>query len=95
MKSFAFGALAGLVIFLAANVLATAAQSDCWLLSVLGMTSCADGIQRTGFPLVFSEEGGFAYRHIFSSRALAVDIAVGVVVSLAGGFAAQRFWPKR
>ena len=95
MRNFAIGAVAGLLIFLAANLVAAQLLSDCGVLGVLGMAGCADAISRVGFPLVFSEDGGFAYRHIFSTSALATDIAVGVVVSLAAGWAARRWWPKR
>jgi hypothetical protein len=95
MRTFAIGAIAALLIFLAANVLAAQLQSDCGLRGMLGIAGCADDIRRAGFPLVFWEEGGFAYRNIFSTGALAADICVGVVVSLAAGWAAQRLWVRR
>jgi hypothetical protein len=94
MRNFTIGAVAALLIFFAANVLAAQIQSDCGLLGVLGQAGCADDISRVGFPLVFWENGGFAYRHAFSIGALAVDIAFGVLVGLAAGWAAQRWWPN-
>jgi hypothetical protein len=95
MRYFVIGAVAALLIFIAANVLAAHLLSDCGLRGVLGIAGCADDIRRAGFPLVFWEEGGFAYRSVFSAGALAADIAVAVVVSLAVGWAVQRWWPKK
>jgi hypothetical protein len=95
MRNFVIGAVAALLIFLAANVVAAQLLSDCGLLGVLGRAGCADDISRVGFPLVFWEDGGFAYRHVFSIGALAADIAIGVVLSVAAGWAARRWWPGR
>ncbi|MEP7356715.1 MAG: hypothetical protein ABI847_05710 [Anaerolineales bacterium] len=95
MRTFIFTTVAVFLAFLAVNVLAAHLQSDCGLRGVLGIAGCADDIRRAGFPWIFWEDGGFAYRHIFSPGLLAADGAVGMAASLIAGWAARRWWPRR
>jgi ABC-type antimicrobial peptide transport system permease subunit len=81
----------GLLAFIAINLLSVHLASDCGLLAVFGRDSCADDIARTGWPLRFYEEGGFAYRLEFSLPALLVDLAIGIILAgMAGWFMARR-----
>ena len=89
-RFFAVGFIGGLLICLALNLLAAHLRSDCGLPAVLGLAHCADDIRRAGFPFLFWEEGGFAYRVLFSWPALAADVAVAFGVSAIAGFAVQR-----
>lgn len=84
--------MAGLLC-VGANLLSVAFRSDCGLAALVG-PACPDGIARVGFPLQYSEEGGFVPRHVFSLPALLVDIGVGLAVGVAAGWAAQ-WWPPR
>ena len=85
-RTFLLGFLIGLLIFLLINVLAAHLLSDCGLAAVFGHDFCADDIARAGFPLIFYEDGGFAYRHIFSPQYLYFDIFIGLGLSIALGF---------
>ncbi len=89
-RSFAVGFAIGLVVFLAITALAAHLASDCGLPAVLGMSGCADDIRRAGFPLIFWEEGGFAFRSIFDLGALVLDVVAGLAVRAAGGWLAVR-----
>lgn len=91
-RSFALGFSAGLLLFALLNLLAAHVRSDCGILAVLRMANCADDIIRIGFPWVVFEEGGFAYRNLFSALALTADVVVALAVSLALGFVSQRYW---
>src|SRR5690242_6921832 len=76
-RAFFTGFLAGLLLFLLANIVAAHLLSDCGLPAILGTSGCADDIIRMGLPLQFFEEGGFAFRHNFNVLYLLVDIAIG------------------
>lgn len=52
----------------------------------LGTDSCADDITRAGFPLIFFEEGGFAFRSIFNLPFLLLDIFIGLDFAVICGF---------
>lgn len=75
-RAFFIGLGIGLFLFLLANLLAAHLGSDCGLPAILGTSACADDIIRVGFPLTFFEEGGFAFRHNFSTLYLLVDILI-------------------
>ena len=45
-----------------------------------GLPGGHDVIRRLGFPMVFWEQGGFAYRYSSSVVALLADVAVAIVV---------------
>jgi ABC-type antimicrobial peptide transport system permease subunit len=78
-----------LLLFIVANILSTALLSDCGLSTLFGRR-CADGIQRTGFPLQFFESGGFIAHTYFNMGALLIDVVVALVVSVAAGWLARR-----
>ena len=78
-KRFAIGFGAGILIFITINLLAAHLASDCGLLAVFGRDSCADDIARAGWPVQFYEEGGFAYRAIFSFGKLSLDLGTGIL----------------
>lgn len=85
------GFLTGLLIFIAINLLSVHLASDCGLPAVFGRDSCADDIARAGWPMVFYEEGGFAYRFEFNLRVLLLDLAIGIIwASVLGWFMARR-----
>jgi ABC-type antimicrobial peptide transport system permease subunit len=88
-RTFFYGAVSGLVIFTLANLVAAHLLSDCGLPAVLGMDSCADDISRVGFPLIFFEEGGFAFRSIFNTPYLFLDIFIGLGFAVICGFIAR------
>jgi hypothetical protein len=94
-RTFFYGLLIGLFIFILANILAAHLLSDCGLPAVLGMDSCADDIARAGFPLIFFEEGGFAFRSIFNLSYLFLDIFIGLSFTIICGFIGQRFFNQR
>lgn len=85
-RTFLNGFLIGLVIFILINILAAHLSSDCGLPAVLGTDSCADDIARAGFPLIFFEEGGFAYRSIFNLPYLLLNIFIGLDFATMSGF---------
>ena len=89
------GFLIGLFIIILANILAAHLLSDCGLPAVLGADSCADDIARAGFPLVFFEQGGFAFRSIFNLPYLLLDIFIGLDLAVMCGFVARRLLKQR
>jgi len=86
---FSKGVLIGLAMFILINLLAAYLLSDCGLPAVLGMSFCSDDIARAGFPLVFFEQGGFAYRSIFNLPSLLFDIFIGIAFAILCGFIAR------
>ena len=93
-RHFLIGFTLTLLLFLAVSLLAAHLQSDCGLPGLLHMAGCADDISRAGFPLLFYEAGGFAYRNNFSIGALAADFACGLGLATLGGIVAQRLWKR-
>ena len=88
-RTFFNGFLIGLLVFILANLFAAHLLSDCGLPALLGADACADDISRAGFPLVFFEQGGFAYRSIFNLPNLALDIFIGLDFAILCGFIAR------
>ena len=88
-RTFLNGFLIGLLVFILANLFAAHLLSDCGLPALLGADACADDISRAGFPLVFFEQGGFAYRSIFNLPNLALDIFIGLDFAVLCGFIAR------
>jgi len=88
-RTFLNGFLIGLLVFILANLFAAHLLSDCGLPALLGADACADDISRAGFPLVFFEQGGFAYRSIFNLPNLALDIFIGLDFAILCGFIAR------
>ena len=86
------GAMAGLVIMVLVNLLAAHLLSDCGLPALLGRDPCADDIVRAGFPFVFLEEGGFAFRSIFNLSHLLLDVLFAVLIAAIGGLSAVRLF---
>ncbi|MBI3241105.1 MAG: hypothetical protein HYZ49_02285 [Chloroflexi bacterium] len=91
---FALGFGLGLAAFAGLTLVAAHFQSDCGITAVLGVSGCADDIVRLGFPLLFLEQGGFAYRANFNVAAFAIDVLFALGVSgglgLACGWAAGK-----
>lgn len=77
MKPFAFSLARGFAIFLLATILSYFVLSDGH-----GLRGVNDGMQRAGFPLLFWERGGFAWRHSFSLLPFAADLAIAVVTGV-------------
>jgi hypothetical protein len=94
-RAFINGFLIGLLIFLLANLLAAQVLSDCGLPSFFGLDHCADDIARAGFPLVFFEDGGFAYHHMFNQSLLLWDIFIGLDFAIVSGFVARKIAQRR
>jgi hypothetical protein len=94
-RTFPYGFLIGLFIFFLANILAAHLLSDCGLPAVIGVDSCADDIARAGFPLVFFEQGGFAFRSIFNLPYLLLDIFIGLGFASICGFSARWLFKRR
>ncbi|MDP1716376.1 MAG: hypothetical protein Q8L41_16695 [Anaerolineales bacterium] len=90
-RTFSNGFLIGLFIFTLANLLAAPLLSDCGLPAILGTDSCADDIVRAGFPLIFFEQGGFAFRSIFNLPYLGLDILIGLVFAVLCGLLVRWF----
>ena len=88
-RAFLNGFSIGLFIFILVNFLAAHLLSDCGLPAVLGADSCADDIARAGFPLVFFEQGGFAFRSIFNLPYLLLDLFIGLDFATISGFLMQ------
>ena len=88
-RTFLNGLLIGLSIFILANILTAHLLSDCGLPAILGADPCADDIVRAGFPLIFFEAGGFAYRSIFNFPYLLLDIFIGIDFAILCGFIAR------
>ena len=94
-RAFLNGFLIGLLVFILANILAAHLLSDCGLPAILGSDSCADDIARAGFPLIFFEEGGFAFRSIFNLPYLLLDIFIGLDFAVLCGFIARLIFKQR
>lgn len=88
-RVFLNGSLIGLLIFILANILAAHLLSDCGLPAILGAGSCADDIARAGFPLIFLEDGNFAFRSIFNLPYLLLDMFIGLDLAVTSGFIAR------
>jgi hypothetical protein len=88
-RTFLNGFLIGLLSIILINMLAAHLLSDCGLPALLGTDFCADDISRAGFPLVFFEQGGFAYRSIFNLPYLLLDLFVGLDLAIISGFIAR------
>ncbi len=97
MHTFLLAFVIALLLFAGVNLLWAHARSDCGLPALLGSSGCADDTRsgRAGFPLQFWEEGGFAFRRVFSLPALIADVGLGLALAAAAGWAAARFWPPR
>jgi hypothetical protein len=93
-NNFLIGIGIGLVFFLLANLLAAHLLSDCGLPGVLGTDSCADDIARIGFPLIFFEEGGFAYRSYFNLPYFLLDLFISLDLALFSGFMTHWWIPR-
>lgn len=94
-RVFLKGFLIGLFIMILVNILAAHLLSDCGLPAILGVSPCADDIVRAGFPLVFFEQGGFAYRSIFNLPYLLLDILFGIGFAGISGIVARRLFNQR
>lgn len=94
MRAFLIAFVVAVLLFVGVNLLVAHLRSDCGLPALLGQSACADDIRRAGFPLQFWEEGGFAFRRVFSLPALLIDLAVGLLLALAAGWAARWAWPR-
>lgn len=92
MRTFLLAFVVAVLVFVGVNLLVAHLRSDCGLPALFGLSACADDIRRVGFPLQFWEEGGFAFRRVFSLPALLIDIAVGLLLALGAGWAARRAW---
>src|SRR5688572_7249171 len=95
MRLFVTAFLIAVLLFVGVNLLVAHVRSDCGLPALLGSSGCADDIRRAGFPLQFWEEGGFAFRRVFSLPALLADIALGLVGAIGFAWLVQRLWPPR
>jgi hypothetical protein len=89
-RTFFKGFLIGLSGFILLNILAAHLLSDCGLPALLGLSGCADDISRAGFPFVFFEQGGFAYRSSFNLPILILDLLIGVGVAIGIGIYMNR-----
>ena len=85
-RRFLTGFAAGLLLFVALNLLAAHLASDCGLPAVFGRDACADDIARAGWPFRFYEEGGFAYRFEFNLPGLWADLAIGMILAVGIGW---------
>lgn len=59
-----------------------------FLLSIV--RPCQDCLKQLGWPFVFFEEGGIAWRRNFDSIALCWDIAIALIVSAVWAFAYEK-----
>lgn len=84
------GFLIGLSGFILLNILASALFSDCGLPALFGLGGCADAISRAGFPFIFFEQGGFAYRSSFSLPIFILDIFIGIGIAGMTGYYMSR-----
>ena len=89
-QNFLIGFATGLLIFVLLNLIAAHLSSDCGLFAVIGLDACADDIARDGWPLQFSETGGFAFRSNFSPLLLLVDMTVGLGLAILSGWIYSR-----
>jgi hypothetical protein len=94
-RAFLNGFLIGLFLFILVNLLAAHLLSDCGLPAVLAAGFCADDIARAGFPLVFFEQGGFAYRSIFNLPYLLLDLFIGFDFATLSGFISRWLFKQR
>jgi hypothetical protein len=94
-RAFLNGFLIGLLIFILANILAAHLLSDCGLPALLGAGPCTDDIVRAGFPFIFFEEGGFAYRSIFNLPYLLFNIFIGIGFAVVCGFISRWLFKQR
>jgi hypothetical protein len=94
-RAFLNGFLVGLLVFFLANLLAAHLLSDCGLPAVFGRDACADDIARAGFPFIFFEEGGFAFRSIFNLPYLLLDLCIGFGMAVLAGFVARTLDPRK
>lgn len=85
-KNFSTGFLIGLSVFILTNGLAAHLLSDCGLPAILGLSACADDISRAGFPFIFYEQGGLAYRSEFNLALLVLDLLIGLGFAAGVGF---------
>ena len=95
LSRFTRGFLTGILVLILANAAAAQLLSDCGLPALLGLLSCSDDISRAGFPFVFYEEGGFAYRHIFNSSLLTLDAILGICFAMLTGLINMKFGKKK
>ncbi len=86
MRHFWIGFGVTFLVFLGLNLLSAHLRSDCGLGAWLGLSNCADDLRRAGFPWVIWEQGGFIGLNIFRLPALLGDLAVGIIISLLGGW---------
>jgi hypothetical protein len=89
-RAFLNGFLIGLLVILLANLAAAQLRSDCGLPALFGLSGCADDISRAGFPLIYYEDGGFAYHHVFNLSYLLLDIFIGLDFATMCGFFSWR-----
>lgn len=89
-QTFLKGFLIGLSVFILLNILASALFSDCGLPALFGLGGCADAISRAGFPFVFLEQGGFAYRSIFNFPIFILDLVIGIGIAGMTGYYMSR-----
>jgi len=77
-RRYLIGFAIGLLTFMFISLVAAYLSSDCGLFAVFGRDSCSHDIARAGWPILFYEEGGFAYRRVFDGGALGLDIGLGL-----------------
>jgi len=97
---FVVGMIGTLLLFVVITLIVAHMQSDCGIVAVLehmgiGRSGCADDIVRVGFPLLFWEEGGMAYRSSFSVSTLLANSALALGVSVLAGWLCQRHFSRR
>ena len=86
LRDFTLGLLCTAFLFLIANVVAIHVRSDAGLFEGLGLVdNWQDDIRGMGFPLLFYEEGGFAYRYFFSAANLFWDVSMAVTCAIGVG----------
>lgn len=85
-QTFRKGFLIGLSVFILLNILASALFSDCGLPALFGLGGCSDDISRAGFPFIFFEQGGFAYRSIFNFPIFILDLVIGFGIAGMTGY---------
>lgn len=89
-QTFLKGFLIGLSSFILLNILAAHLFSDCGLPALFGLGACSDDISRAGFPFVFFEQGGFAYRSNFNFPVFLLNIVIGIGIAAMTGFYMNR-----
>ena len=94
-RTFLKGFSIGLLSFFLINVIAAHLLSDCGLPALLGVDYCADDIARAGFPLVFFEQGGFAFHSFFNLPNLFLDLFIGIIFAVTCGFIARRLEKRK